>query len=139
MADTLRVTEHSRFLVCRAPGETRYYADTPTNKVAARDLDERGDPVAIQGFGVYDTSISTTYAVAVYGSKAEALTHMASDAPEPAESVFDESEYVDPPADDVDTDLPEIPPSGDGAEATDPGYAEGHPAESYRKPKRPKR
>lgn len=134
MSDTIRVTDHARFLKCERDGETIYFPDTATFRDRAQVHDEHGDPVAQMGFAVYDTNISTVYAVALYGSKGEALAHMASDTPEPATDVFDDGH-----ASDCATHNAPATEPGEcdcGAEATeDPGYAEDHPAEAHRAPK----
>ena len=95
MNDTIRVTEHSRFLICNAPGGQRFYADTPANRPVARDLDDKGDPIATTGFGVYDTNISTVYAVALYETKERAQAHQPSKTPAPVTDILSDEDEPD--------------------------------------------
>lgn len=70
------VTDCAQFHRAVADGETRYYpANGPENRIAAREFDERTDPVVVGGFAVYDTAVSTAYAVALYSTREDAEKH----------------------------------------------------------------
>ena len=57
-------------------GETRFYpVSDAKQRETAREFDKAGDPPKIKGYGVYDTEVSSHYAVAVYGSEDEARAH----------------------------------------------------------------
>lgn len=77
MSATLMVTDHAEFYrVNPGEGETVYYpANGPTSRDAARKADAGGDPPIVGGFAVYDTAVSTEYAVALHATKAEAEAH----------------------------------------------------------------
>lgn len=83
------VTEFSQFYRATADGETRYY---PANGVGPRDASRAFDPNAVLmgGFGVYDTTLATEWAIAVYGDKQAALAHKAAEpAPAPVDAFED--------------------------------------------------
>lgn len=70
------VTEHSEFLRASKGSEHRYYPPTAQNaRAEAMAFDDHGDFAPVMGFGVYDTTVSTSYAVALYATKAEADSH----------------------------------------------------------------
>jgi hypothetical protein len=88
------VTDFGQFLRARsADDETRYYP--ATSKAAAQEFDFTNDPVRVDGFAVYDTTISTAYAVALHGTVDEARQYVPASAPTPPQTIFD-SPTTDP-------------------------------------------
>lgn len=85
------VTEFSTFYKAVNGNEVRYYPGNGLdNREFAQAFDKVGDPPKVQGFAVYDTAVSTVYAVALYTDKASAEKHKVS-APESApESAIDD-------------------------------------------------
>lgn len=69
------ITKFAQFYRANADEETRYYPVTTQDRIKAREFDERTDPVIIGGFAVYDTGVSTDYAVALYSTQEEAEKH----------------------------------------------------------------
>jgi hypothetical protein len=75
MPDNL-VTDIAEFHRATSNGETRYYpANSVEMRTVARDYDAASDPVIIKGFGVYDTGVSSLYAVEVYPTEKQAKAH----------------------------------------------------------------
>lgn len=73
---TIIVTDHAEFLRAVRGDEIRYFPSNGVNaRVEAAAYDEDRDYDNVRGFGVYDTTISTSYAVALYATKAEAEAH----------------------------------------------------------------
>jgi hypothetical protein len=107
------VTEFAQFYrAINAQAETRYYPHTANSRTVARQFDAQEDPPVVSGYGAYDTSVSTEYAVALYATKEEAEAHEVVSPPKVAESIFDETpvEEADmPPADPDDEETPEEP------------------------------
>lgn len=93
MSNTLVVTNHSEFYAVqpsRSGPKIYYPASGATSRDVARQADVTGDPPQVGGFAVYDTTISTVYAVGLYPTKEEAQKHQPSEAAEKPEAVFDE-------------------------------------------------
>lgn len=84
------VTNHGEFYKAVNGEEIRYYAKS--KKAAAIDFDQKGDPVIVMGFAVYDSTVSTIFAVALYATAADAEAHKAIPAPLAPASVFNASE-----------------------------------------------
>lgn len=74
-AQSILVSAHSTFLKAVNGEETRYFPYTPTHRIKAYAFDKNADPDTVQGFAVYDTAISSSYAVALYATIAEAQAH----------------------------------------------------------------
>ena len=74
-------------------GDTRYFAvGSIGTKLAASEFDKNDDTVTVKGFAVYDTTVSTEYAVALYATQKEADDHKAQAAPKTPTSAIDEAE-----------------------------------------------
>lgn len=75
-------------------GETRYFAiGSIGTKLAASEFDKNDDTVTVKGFAVYDTTVSTEYAVALYPTQKEADDHKAKAAPKtPTTAIEDDDE-----------------------------------------------
>lgn len=85
MPNSLMVTDLAKFYRAFDGDETRFYPESAKKQA----LDFANDfPPVIQGFGVYDTTVATDYAVAVYPSKEEAEMHTAAEAPTAPETAF---------------------------------------------------
>jgi hypothetical protein len=80
------VTNHGEFYRATRKGETRYY--TAGTRAEAFEFSEIDDPVIVMGFAVYDTTISSIYAVALYATVAEAEAHTPTPAPAKPIGVF---------------------------------------------------
>ena len=86
------VTEFAEFWRWSKNGEFFYYpANSDANRLAAIEHDDKADPVRVSGFGVYDTTRSTEYAVAVYPSESDAHKHKGSAAPTAPTRVIDDA------------------------------------------------
>lgn len=96
MRESKITTPHREFLRATKNGETRFYALTRKDEAVA--FDEKRDPVAVSGFAVYDTSISTSYAVGLYATIEAADAHQVikPDTTEP--EVFNKLPETPPPA-----------------------------------------
>jgi hypothetical protein len=98
------LTDHAQFYRATLADDTYAFfsADDTLSRDKARAADTAGDPPIVAGFAVYDTNISTTYAVALYPEKRQAQAHEAS-TPAPApEALFEEpAEDATPPAEDT--------------------------------------
>jgi len=81
--ETILVTDIGYFYrVTNKEGENRYYpSGTGEQRAEAAKFDKNNDTVLLQGFAVYDTAISTVYAIALCGDKEEAEKHGATKAP----------------------------------------------------------
>ncbi len=99
MENSLIVTEHGEFYRAIKDDESRYFA--PSKREQAFGFDAGGNPVLITGFAVYDTTVSTSYAVALYATFAEAKAHQ----PVPAATV-QESDIAPPVAESKTDRLP---------------------------------
>lgn len=84
------VTPFAKFYKTLGAEGVRYFAETKREK-ANEYATGASLPPLIQGFGVFDTTVSTEYAVAVYGSEAEAKAHDAVEAPAPATAMSEEA------------------------------------------------
>ena len=91
------VTAFASFYRAVNGGETRYYPNTPTSRLLAIDYMGGSLPPVVGGFGVYDTTISSDYAVALYTDVNDANAHAGAPAPNLPTSIFEE----EPTADDV--------------------------------------
>lgn len=80
------VTSHGEFYRATNSAETRYYA--LSKKDLAREFDAASDLVIVGGFAVYDSTISTIFAVGLYATLAEAEAHEATPAPQAPTGVF---------------------------------------------------
>jgi hypothetical protein len=80
------VTNHGEFYRSTKGDETRFYA--VRNRETAIQFADGGDATIVMGFAVYDTTISSTYAVALYATLAEAEAHQPTPAPTAPEGVF---------------------------------------------------
>jgi hypothetical protein len=97
--NSLLVTPFSQFYRAVNGEETRYFPTaTDASKPAARAFDAKNDLTIIGGFAVYDTTIGTGYAVALYATAEEAAKHKPSDAPKAPEHAV-EPEPMPEPAD----------------------------------------
>lgn len=87
--NTIYATDFVEFWKAGKGEDARYYAD--------RQAAMAYDPTAgrVSGFGVYDTNVSSAYAVAIYSTKQEAMAH----APSPVQKA---------PATAVDDDIGEF-------------------------------
>lgn len=81
------ITGLAMFYRCNGADGYRYYP-APQSRTAAIDYNGRSIPPTVNGFGVYDTTVSTEYAVAIYPSAEEAEQHSAEPAPEAPKSIF---------------------------------------------------
>lgn len=88
----LMVTDQANFYkVNLADGGTAYMpAEGAEAREAARKADAAGDPPIVSGFAVYDTAVSTTAAVALYATKADAQAHEPAEPTPTPETVFEE-------------------------------------------------
>jgi len=93
MTNSIMTTTFTKFY--KATGldsEIRYYAATPEMRVLAREYDKAGDPPQVAGYGVYDTTVSTEYAVAIYDTAENAGAHPpAVPEPTPRNDIFEET------------------------------------------------
>lgn len=92
---SMLVTNHGEFYRAQSGDETRYFA--VSKKAAAQAFDHLSDPPIVMGFAVYDSTVSTIYAVALYATLAEAEAHEASPAPMAPASVFPAAETTPEP------------------------------------------
>ncbi len=90
------VTNHGEFYRASNGDETRYY--TISKKAAAIEFDAKGDPVVVMGFAVYDSTVSTIFAVGLYATFSEAEAHETIPAPVAPASVFPAAEPAASPA-----------------------------------------
>lgn len=106
MPNNLIVTEHAQFYrVTLRDGTNGYFpADGPTSRDLARAADVAGDPPIVAGFGVYDTAVSTTYAVETYPTREQADEHKSSQTETKPETVFENS--AEPEPTEVKADMP---------------------------------
>lgn len=81
----LQISAFAVFWMAVNAGNTRYYA----KRSEAREFDDKGDPAPVEGYGVYDTTVASEYAVAVYGDMDLAHEHVPAEAPAKPESVFE--------------------------------------------------
>lgn len=96
------VTPFAKFYKTDGAEGVRYFAETKREE-AHKYATGTALPPLIQGFGVFDTTVSTEYAVAVYGNEADADAHNAVEAPAPAKAMSEEA-----PADpSPETEVPE--------------------------------
>lgn len=155
MPETLKTTEHAQFYRATfADGTEAFFPQADSNsRAAARDADEKSDPPIVAGFAVYDTTISTVYAVALYPTKTQAQSHIAATPPLAPEAVFDDTSEaptasltglrdkaatgkIKPPSSDAESmDMPEG--YWDNAEASElePENGGKYPAKKKTKPK----
>lgn len=108
MTDTILLTDHSPFYRAVNDGETRFYPQTKTNgknRALAQEFDTAGDPPIVMGYAVYDTSISTVYAVALYATSDEAAAHTPATPDTPPTDVF----AANNPSTDADAPTTEAP------------------------------
>jgi len=83
------VTDHSEFYRVLKGDEIRYYPANATNaKADACAFDENGDFDIVRGFAVYDTTVSTSFAVALYATKAEAEAYEPAPVPAKPTGIF---------------------------------------------------
>ena len=85
---SLITTEHSTFYKVQCDGKERFYPRNLKNAATA-EFDD-GLSVKVMGFAVFDTTVSTEYAVALYGSKTEAEEHTAVPPAPTPETIFDD-------------------------------------------------
>lgn len=91
MENTIMITDFAQFYrAVNSEGSARFYPNTSNLRNAALDWDAAGDPPVVSGFAVYDTSISTEYAVAIYATKLEAEQHEATPPTKGIKDIFDE-------------------------------------------------
>jgi hypothetical protein len=88
------VTEFSDFYRSMGPEGMRYYAATGSNRTAAIEY-HNGMPDNVKGFAVYDTTISSDYAVALYADKESAELHTPSEPPHAPEEAVEEDEEIE--------------------------------------------
>ena len=86
---SILVTGHAEFYRCDGDDGTRYYPKTNDKRVVAIDYNTIGIPPTVQGFAVYDTTISGDYAVAIYGDISDAHAHVGAPAPEAPIEIFE--------------------------------------------------
>ena len=91
---TILVTGFEHFYrATNKDGQTRYFAaGAAGTKLAASTFDKDDDTVSVKGFAVYDTTVSTEYAVALYATQKEADDHKAQSAPKTPTSAIDDAE-----------------------------------------------
>lgn len=88
---TPMITEAEAFHRAKSGDEFRYYPDTgPENRAMAREFDEKGDTAIVKGFGVYDTAVSTDYAVGLYATREEAEQHAGIEEKKAPETTFED-------------------------------------------------
>lgn len=110
------VTDFAQFYkTTGTEGDVRYY---PTGgagqRQTARNFDAVGDPPIIGGFGLYDTSQSSAYAVGVYASRDEAVEASGGNA-----TLGWRSEQPDQPAEQSQPDTEEQPATASNTEAAE--------------------
>lgn len=91
MPDTIQITEKSDFYRASRDGTARFYPKSGEN---SREIAMGIDPNAsiISGFAVYDTEVSTDYAVAIYASRELAENYKPAKAKEVPTSLFSDDE-----------------------------------------------
>ena len=95
MDGTIMVTQFSKFHRAKSGEEVRYYpADSASNRNAALEFDPQ--MVTVAGYAVYDTAITTEYAVGLYGNKTEAEAHAPVAVQQAPISVFEGDEPSSP-------------------------------------------
>lgn len=86
---SLLVTTHTEFLRAKKDGKIRFYpANAQNARADAIAYDDNSDFTPVFGFGVYDSTVSTSYAVALYATLAEAEAHKPTPPPAPASGLF---------------------------------------------------
>lgn len=110
------ITPFTDFYRATKDGETRYYPGTgSSNRSAAMEFDAKGAPPRVNGYGVYDTNISTEYAVAIYASQDEAKSHkMSKPKPAPSTAIDTEGKSNDNEPDDPKQDMDDPAAQTDG-------------------------
>ncbi len=93
MADTLRVTPHGEFYRAIDKDEVeRFFAAPDANtRELARAADANGDPVTVKGFAVYDTTVATEYAIALYPTNEQAKAHKPAEPAELPTGIFEDT------------------------------------------------
>lgn len=100
-------TGFSHFYKAERDNETRYFpANGSANRSEAMAFDGKHDPVRVGGFAVYDTSVSTEYAVALFVEFSEAAAY-AYDASHKQELPTTEESKPDTPDSESVDDFPE--------------------------------
>lgn len=83
------VTDHAQFYRAKSLlGEYRFFPFNENGKEAARKFG--GDYTAVAGYGVYDTTVSTAYAVMLCATRKEAEDYTPVEAPKPPEAMFEQ-------------------------------------------------
>lgn len=85
---TVIITEHSEFFRAVKAEKIAYYPVTAEGRAAAVANDDDGDPDRVRGFAVYDTTISTSYAVELHATKADAERYQPAPPPAKRSTIF---------------------------------------------------